>query len=432
VSHPLYTAAAWLAVGGVYAPMAAVRRVTHGVPVHLAERLGHWPPLPGTAPRMWVHAVSVGEAIAATPLVDGLCRTYPGSPLVISTVTDTGARVVGERFGRQATHRFLPLDLPGAVRRAVNAVAPRFLICMETELWPNLFHALSARGVPVMIANGRLSDRSFRRYGLVRGFMRSVLADVRVFAMQSPEDARRIVTLGAPSGRVFVTGNLKHDVALEEPDDGAARWRRLLGIAQGAPLWVAGSTHRGEEDAVVTAHAEASRHSPDLALVLAPRHPERVREVEALLESRGCTTVRRSALGDGWTPNGARRPIVILDTVGELARLYAAADVVFVGGSLVAAGGHNVLEPAARGKPVLIGPHVDNFRDAAGLLTRTGAARTVADASDLGAQLTTLLADPALRERVGAAGRAAVASHRGAMGETLALVARLLTPGEGT
>ena len=429
MKRSLYTAAAWAALGGVYAPLAVARRLTQGVPVNLSARLGRWTPLPEHGPRVWVHAVSVGEAIAAAPLVDGLRRRYPSSPLVITTVTETGARVVRERFTGQATHRFLPVDVPGAVRRAVEAADPRFVICMETELWPNLFHALAERRIPLMVANGRLSDRSFRRYRLVQGFMRAVLEKVTVFAMRSDEDAQRVVALGARPERVVVTGNVKHDATDDEP--GAAdRWRHLLGIAAGRPLWVAGSTHRGEEELVLTAHAEVRRRFPDLGLILAPRHPERVREVDAVITSRGFASVHRSELPASTATNGRTPAVIVLDTVGELAQLYAIADVVFVGGSLVPAGGHNVLEPAARGKPVLTGPHTANFRDATALLTNTGAARTVADAAGLGRELAALLADATVRERLGAAGRAAVASRHGAVGETLGLVARFLAAPE--
>ena len=205
--YPLYTGLLAAAVTA-YAPAAVARRLLRGVPLNLRERLGYGAAPPAPGPRGWVHAVSVGEAIAAAPLVDGLRRVYPALPLVISTVTATGARVVAERFGGVATHRYFPLDFPGAVRRAVRAIDPAFFVCMETELWPNLLRELSGRGVPTMIANGRLSDRSFERYRMLRPAMRRVLADVRVFAMRSDEDARRVIALGAPPERVVVTGNL--------------------------------------------------------------------------------------------------------------------------------------------------------------------------------------------------------------------------------
>jgi 3-deoxy-D-manno-octulosonic-acid transferase len=419
--RPLYTGAALLALATVYAPAAALRRVTRRAPVHLRARLGHLAPLPGTGPRAWLHAVSVGEAIAATPLVEGLRRRYPSLPLVMTTVTETGATVVRERFADQATHRFFPLDLPRPVRRAVAAIDPAFFICMETELWPTLLRTLARRKIPVMIANGRLSDRSFRRYQMVRGFMKDVLADVTVLAMRSAEDARRAIALGAPPERVFVTGNLKNE-ASDDPPGAADLWRRLLGVPDGRPVWIAGSTHPGEEEAVLDAHAAARRRVPELTLVLAPRHPERVRDVLALITARGESAVRRSEL-----PRPKRSDaIILLDTVGELAQLYAVADVVFVGGSLVEAGGHNMLEAAVRGKPVLLGPHNENFRESAELLLACGAATMVRNAIELGGELTALLGDPALRERLGAAGRAAVASRHGAVRETLELAARFL------
>lgn len=419
--RPVYTTAALLALATVYAPAAAARRIARGVPLHLRARLGHAPPLPGSGPRAWIHAVSVGEAIAATPLVEGVRRRYPSLPLVITTATDTGASLVRERFGEHATHRFFPLDLPGPARRAVDAIDPTFLIGMETELWPNLLRTMARRKVPVMIANGRLSDRSFRRYQLARGFMRDVLNDVTVFAMRSAEDARRVIALGARPERVFVTGNLKHEVG-DDPPGVAQLWRRLLGLPPGRPAWIAGSTHRGEEEAVLDAHAAARRRFPDLALVLAPRHPERVPEILNLINARGVEAVRRSEL-----PRPSRSDaIILLDTVGELAQLYTVADVVFVGGSLVEAGGHNMVEPAARGKPVLLGPHNENFRESAELLLACGAASTVRNGIELGAELMFLLGDPALREHLGAAGRAAIVSRHGAVRETLDLAARFL------
>jgi len=429
VIRPVYTAAALGALATVYAPAAVVRRLARGVPMHMRARLGRDAPLPGRGPRAWLHAVSVGEAIAATPLVEGLRRRYPSLPLVMTTVTDTGATVVRERFRAEATHRFFPLDLPFAVGRAIDAIEPAFFICMETELWPNTLRALARRRIPVMIANGRLSDRSFRRYQLVRGFMTDVLADVTVFAMRSAEDARRIITLGAPHERVFVTGNIKNEGA-DDPAGAAELWRRLLGLVDGCPIWVAGSTHRGEEETVLAAHAAARTHFPDLALVLAPRHPERVPEVQALIERRGWIACRRTELPLRATRDGDRPHVILLDTVGELAQLYGVADVVFVGGSLVPSGGHNLLEPAARGKPVLTGPHVENFRDSAELLIGCGAAQTVSSALEMGEELTRMLADPALRERRGLAGRVAIASRHGAVRETLELAARFLAPPE--
>jgi 3-deoxy-D-manno-octulosonic-acid transferase len=419
--YALYTAAAATALVAGYAPAAAVRRVTRGVPLHLRERLGLALDGPPAGRRAWVHAVSVGEAIAAAPLVAGLRRLHPELPLVMTTVTETGARVVRERYGPDVEHRFFPLDLPGAVRRVVAAIDPAFLVCMETELWPNVLRHLRRRGIPVMIANGRLSDRSFPRYRLVRRLLRPVLDDVTVFAMQSPEDARRAIALGAAPERVVVTGNLKHEAGPEAA--GAIElWQRLLGLSPGQPVWIAGSTHRGEEAAVLDAHRAAAAALPGLVLVLAPRHPERVPEVLKLVRARGFPAVRRSELPRARTAGA----VIVLDTVGELATLYAVAELVFVGGSLAPVGGHNVLEPAVRRKPVLFGPHTANFREPAALLLEAGGAVEVADAGALVRAVVRLLGDPPLRARMGEAAAAAAAGRHGAARETLDLVERFL------
>jgi 3-deoxy-D-manno-octulosonic-acid transferase len=425
VTYAVYTALLAAAVTA-YAPAALVRRLLRGVPLHLRQRFGHGALRGSPGPRAWLHAVSVGEAIAAAPLVDGLRRLYPELPLVMTTVTATGARVVAERFDGLATHRYFPLDFPAAVRRTVRTIDPAFFICMETELWPNVLRELGRRGVPTMIANGRLSDRSFRRYRLLRPVMRRVLADVRVFGMRSDEDARRVIALGAAPERVVVTGNLKND-AVADPPGAADLWRRLLGLRPGQRVWIAGSTHKGEEDAVLAAHAAGQSVHPDLVLVLAPRHPERVEEVLALVLARGWRAVRRSTLPAA--ARSARPPVIVLDTVGELAQIYTIADAVFVGGSLVPRGGHNVLEPALRRKPVLVGPHTDNFREAAALLIDAGAAVVVTDAASLSAELKALLSDPAVAAKRGDAGAEAVAARHGAVAATLDLVQRYLQPG---
>ncbi len=403
-----------------YLPVAVYRWLTRGVPLNVRERLARR----GArviGPSAWVHAVSVGEALAVASLVDGLRRMYPELPVVMTTVTETGARIVRERFASAATHRFFPLDLPGPVRRLVRAIQPAFLICMETELWPNTFRFLARRRVPVMIVNGRLSDRSFRRYRLIKPLLRPMLNDVRVFAMQSQEDARRIITLGAQPERVFVTGNVKHEPSLDAGGS-TELWLRLLGLGPGQRVWIAGSTHQGEEQLVLDAHRAGRAQCADLVLMLAPRHPERVPEVLALAAARGWRAVRRSELPRGEGVDS----VIVLDTVGELAQLYTLAEVVFVGGSLVSAGGHNMLEPALRGKPVLIGPHTANFRESTRLLVESGGAVVVGDGAELAGYLRRLLADSGLRAKMGTAAREAAASRHGAVNATLELVGRFL------
>jgi 3-deoxy-D-manno-octulosonic-acid transferase len=432
--YALYTALALIGLAAVWLPVAVWRRLTRRVPINARARLGHGASIGEGRPTAWLHAVSVGEAIAAAPLVEGLRRLHPELPMVMTTVTNTGAQIVRERFARLVTHRFFPLDLPWAVRRFAAAIDPAFLICMETELWPNTLRALAARGVPVMIANGRISDRSYRRYRLVGRFLASVLADVRVFAMQSDEDARRIIALGAHPERVVVTGNMKADAAAADPAGAVDLWRRLLALSPGQRVWIAGSTHAGEEELVLEAHRAALAESPELVLVIAPRHPERRGEVLALLARKGWASICRSELPVAVTSTevSAVPPVIVLDTVGELAALYAIADVVFVGGSLVPVGGHNLLEAAQRRKPVLVGPHVGNFRESTSLLESVGAAIVVRDAAELSRELRRLLADPDLRAKLGDAGYEAMVSRQGAVRETLELVDRYLRPGAST
>jgi 3-deoxy-D-manno-octulosonic-acid transferase len=409
-----------LALG--YLPLFLVRKVWGaGYPMALRERFGFgWvPPPPVPRGRFWVHAVSVGEVMAAVPLVQALRARWPAADVVVSTVTATGERVARARLGETAAMLTFPLDFRGAVRRTVRQVDPACFIALETELWPNLLRALREAKVPAVLANGRISDRSYRRYRWVRGLFRRVLRDIELFCMQSEEDARRIISLGAPPERVLVTGNLK----MEAPsgDAGAEQlWRRLLHLGQ-APVVVAGSTHRGEETIVLDAFQAVQPAADGVRLVLAPRHPERLDEVETLARSRGLPVVRRSRVSPG---NGA--PVVLLDTMGELASLYAVADVIFVGGSLVPVGGHNVVEPALHAKAVLFGPHMSNFRDAAAMLLRADAAIQVGDGPALASALERLLGDAPARQALGQAAWRAVRAHQGACVRTIAALERVL------
>lgn len=407
-----------------YAPIFVVRRLARERDATgLFQRFGYRLPKLPAGPRCWIHAVSVGEVMAAIPLITALRHRWPDLHPVVSTVTPTGARVVRERLGASVIHLYFPLDFPGAARRALAAVAPAFFVALETELWPNFLRALRARGVPAMIANGRISDRSFRRYRLVRPFMLRLLEGIVVFGMQSVEDARRIIALGASPERVVVTGNLKTEAS--SGDAGAdALWRRLLGLTGEELVWIAGSTHRGEEEVLLEAFDSLKRRYPSLVLVLAPRHPERVAEVERVIRARGLASVRRSAL----PRDRAQSAIIVLDTVGELAQLYQLAEVVFVGGSLVPAGGHNMLEPALKRKPVVFGPHTTNFRDGTELLVAARGALVVRERRELEQALDRLLADSTLRQSMGDAAFEAVSGRQGAVRETLELIERFLLP----
>jgi 3-deoxy-D-manno-octulosonic-acid transferase len=411
-------------IGLAYLPVFLVRKVWRARhPLALGQRLGWAPVRPGPS-RFWVHAVSVGEVMAAVPLVQALRQRWPESEVVISTVTATGARVARARLSEAAATFAFPVDLGFATRRAVRRIRPRCFVALETELWPNLLRTLGTAGVPAVLANGRISDRSFRRYARVRRLFRRVLDDIALFAMQSEEDARRIISLGARPERVVVTGNLKMEAPTGE--GGAEElWRRLLHLGS-ARVWVAGSTHRGEEGPLLDAFVALRDGGEPLALILAPRHPERVDEVEALARERGLAPVRRSQLGTGAGPSD----VILLDTIGELAAVYAVADVIFVGGSLVPVGGHNAIEPALHARPVVFGPHMSNFRDVAALLLGAGGAIQVQDAAELAPTLRGLLADPDQRRRLGEAAWTAVRAHQGACRRTIEALDGLLTGAE--
>jgi 3-deoxy-D-manno-octulosonic-acid transferase len=418
--YALYTLALGLGIVGYAAALPLRRLGRPGSFALLRQRFGRLGGLP-PAPRCWIHAVSVGEATAAVPLVEGIHRRWPRLHIVVSTATSTGAGVVRDRLGLIATHCYFPFDLPGPVRRALRAIAPAFFVALETELWPNFFKELDRSGIPAMIANGRISDRSFRRYRLVRPLLRDLLGRISVFGMQSAEDARRIVALGAEAERVVVTGNLKADLA-PDPPGAEALWRRLLGLGGDEPVWVAGSTHRGEEEIVLDTFLRLRARHPSLILVLAPRHPERAAEVEEAIRARGLDSLRRSRLPERRAANA----VVLLDTIGELAQLYQVASVVFVGGSLVPWGGHNLLEPALRKRPVLFGPHTANFRDSADLLLAAGGALRVGDGRMLEETLHRLLGDPELKRRMGEAAFHAVSARQGAVEQTLDLLGRFI------
>ena len=376
---------------------------------------------------VWLHAVSVGEVQACAALVSALSRRHPALPLTVTTFTPTGSARARALFGNLAQVRYVPYDLPGAVRRFFRRVQPRLAVIFETELWPNLYRECARRRVPLVLASARISARSVSRYQRLGTLFRETLARTALVAAQGTGDAERFRSLGADPANTHVTGNIKFDFEL--PEGLAARGAGLRAqYAPDRPLWVAGSTHGGlEEQAVLEAQQRVREVHPGALLVLAPRHPPRFDEVAGALRAAGINFVRRSAsAGDG---TDAACAVLLLDSLGELLDFYAAADVSFVGGSLVPIGGHNLLEPAALGVPILVGPDNSNGEEIARLLIARGAAEVVHDAAELGTRVTALLGDSAARERMGAAGRASVDSNRGALEKLLSLIEPLL---EGT
>ena len=385
---------------------------------HLGERFGLGPRV--YAPSLWVHAVSVGEVSAAAALVRALRARHPGMPCVLTTATPTGRAQAATLFGSDVDVRFLPYDTPGAVRRFLARIRPRVAIIMETELWPNLLRECGRRGVPVLFASARLAARYVPRYRRFGTLFSAALRDAWV-AAQSAADAERFIALGADPARTRVVGNVKFDMQLGEAvaEKGSELQLRYLGAR---PVWTAGSTHEGEEELLLDAHAMLERTVSGALLVLAPRHPQRFEGVAALLERRGVIFERRSRT----EAVRAESQALLLDTMGELTAFYAASDAAFVGGSLVPVGGHNLLEPASVGVPVITGTHTQNAPEIARLLVEAGGALEVADGMALAAAAARLLADPELRGRMGARARRFVESHRGSLGRLLALIEPLL------
>ena len=433
----IYRALWWLV-----APIAVIRllvrsRKERGYREHVAERFGR---VAGRspddrAPLIWVHAVSVGETRAAQPLIDALMRTRPDARILLTHMTPSG-RATGEQiFGDRVLRCYLPYDMPGAVRRFLRAWRPTLGLVMETEVWPTLIDECRRADVPLVLTNARMSARSHRRAAKFGAATRDVFGGFSRVLAQSPADAERLTSLGARN--VTVLGNLKFDMTT--PPELAARghaWRDAIGTR---PVWVAASTRENEEALVLQAFA--AMRTPGALLILVPRHPQRFGEVEALVGRSGLKCVRRSVWGADAAALAAGRPaaaeplpadvtVLLGDSMGELGAYYAAADVAFIGGSLLPLGGQNLIEACAVGVPVLIGPHVFNFTQATADAVAAGAAMQVTDPLDLAHVLDALFADNARRIAMGAAGAAFAARHRGATARSVDVLAALLPPVE--
>jgi 3-deoxy-D-manno-octulosonic-acid transferase len=397
----------------------------------LGQRLGYLPVsfnLDGDE-SIWVHAVSVGEVLAARPLISELGRQYPKLRIFLSTTTRTGQQLARRNVADVDAVFYFPFDWTFTARRTLNVVKPRLFVMMETELWPNLLRECRQRGVRTVLVNGRISYRSFPRYRLIKPFFRRVLADVDRFCVQGEETARRLTQLGADPARITVTGSLKFDSldVIPTPGRGPERVLRFFRVSPNRPVLIAGSTLKGEEEAVIRAFNRVRSTGIAPLLIVAARQPERFGEVERLCRQEGLTTIRRSELPIDAEP---RADAVILDTIGELAQLYQVATVVFVGGSLVSAGGHNILEPAIFGKPIVFGPHMENFTEIADEFLSNGAAVQVRFDRELDEAIVSLMGDPVRRARLGAAARALVEANRGAKEKTLAVITALMPPQE--
>lgn len=370
---------------------------------------------------LWIHAVSVGEVLAAQPLLPALRTRFPRHRLFLSTTTMTG-NAVAARSARDLDGLFYaPFDWPGPVRRALSLVKPELLVLVETELWPNLIHEARRHGTRVAVVNGRMSDRSFRRYRRIRLFLRRVLEEVNLFLVQGDAHARRLQALGAPPDRVRVAGSLKYEAAAPGPPPGSLA--RLLERTPAGPLWIAGSTAGGEEELVLQAFGKVRQQVAHASLLIAPRHPERCDEVQAVIETAGYGCCRRSTMKPGAWKDG---DVLLLDTLGELARLYGLASVVFIGKTLVSFGGHNIVEPASAGRPVVVGPHMENFQEIADEFLSEEALVQVRTPEELGDEVASLMRDEARRRALGARARELVERNRGAIQKTVEALSDLV------
>jgi len=389
----------------------------------IPERFGFVAPT--VAPRLiWIHAVSVGEVRATVPLVRTIMGSYPDYSLLITTMTPTGSAQVMQLFGDKVAHCYVPYDFPSAVRRFLDRVKPVIAIIMETELWPNLFHTCRARGIPVFVTNVRMSESSMYKYLRFARLTRTTLNQASLFAVQSQADAQRLLTLGAEPARVQVTGSIKFELGISASLREATEvLRRAWG--QDRPVWLAASTHEGEEEMVLAALAELKKQPrfARLLLVLVPRHPERFALVVKLCRKNGFTTAQRSK-NRGAVDTTVE--VLVGDTMGELQLFFGAADVAFIGGSLVPTGGHNLLEAAAMGKPVIFGPHMFNFQEISQMALERGAGVQIQSAAQLAPVAADFLGNANRRDRAGEAGRKMVEENRGALVKTLELIQKFL------
>lgn len=389
----------------------------------IAERFAMRGAILSAQPLIWIHAVSVGETQAAIPLVHALRRDYPGIQILFTTTTPTGSERVRNSLGSLVMHRYAPYDLPDVIRRFLNQFRPRLVIILETELWPNLIHSCKRRGIPIILANARLSINSLRGYQYLLPLARSTVRQFNVIAAQSASDAQRLQLLGALPEQLFITGNLKFELEIPAHIEYDAEKLRAL-FGKDRQVWIAASTHKYEEILILNAHRIIRQTHPDALLILVPRHPERFAEVGELCRKMNFFVHPWSA----QTPIPAEGAVYLGDTMGHLLLFYAAADAAFIGGSLVKHGGHNPLEPAALGIPITFGPYYANFYDIYQLLSLAEGAYQVEDEQKLAATITNWFDHPDLRRKIGRQARQVVELQRGALTKLKKIIADQITP----
>jgi 3-deoxy-D-manno-octulosonic-acid transferase len=408
----------FLVVALIYLPVYLFKKKFHR---EFSLRLGRLPKYSVFYNPIWIHAVSVGEAVTIKGLLEELRRTYPEKNLVISTITPTGNKIARSIAKRDDCVTYLPLDFSFLVKKVTDRMKPAMLILAETEIWPNLISYLYKKNIPVVIVNGRISDASFRGYRCIKLLVRPILNKIQLFCVQSQRDAQRLECLGVSSEKIRITGNMKFD-AIDYADYKAADhtgYKIKLGLTDTNKLLVAASTHPGEEKIILEVYKKLGAELPNLKLLIAPRHPERCPDIEELVKELDFMSQKISLLDLRiQEPEGPQR-VFILDTIGELVNYYAIADIVFVGGSLVKTGGHNILEPASLGKAILFGPHMFNFRDIADLFLNNAAARLVRNPEELKNNIKYLLGHPEESIALGQAAQKLILQNRGATRKNL-------------
>ena len=423
MNRTLYSCLFYLAL-----PLVALRlwlraRKAPAYAKRVSERFSYGLPLlkPGG---IWVHAVSVGESIAAAPMIRGLLERHPQLPITVTCMTPTGSERIQALFANEPRiqHCYLPYDFPCAAKRFLDRVQPRLAVIMETELWPNHIHQCAKRGIPVVLANARLSARSAKGYARFAKLTAPMLAEMSLFAVQTATEAERFRSLGARAETVEVTGSIKFDLTIDPQLLARAAALREQWQASERPVWIAASTHEGEDEVVLAAHRQLLASYPNALLILVPRHPERFNTMFELCQQQGFATVRRSS----GAPVNAQTSVLLGDTMGELLFLYALADSAFVGGSLVPNGGHNLLEPAALAKPVISGPHLFNFLEIAAMMREAGALREVEDAEGLAEAVRQLFELPQDAQKMAQAGLKVMQGNQGALKRLLDGIDRLI------
>ncbi|MFH1457577.1 MAG: 3-deoxy-D-manno-octulosonic acid transferase [Candidatus Omnitrophota bacterium] len=406
-----------------FLPVYLFRRKFHA---GFLARLGFLPKEAQFSRPIWIHAVSVGEVNALGALIEELRKAYPSKRIVISTVTPTGNKIAKAAAKDKDFVTYLPIDLSFTVRSVIDRINPCLFIIAETEIWPNLITYLCRKKISVIMVNGRISDRSFKGYRALKFLLKPILEKVSLFCMQTPLDAERLKRLGVAQDKIQVTGNMKFDSKIDLEKSGESDYRMKLGLKGQDKLWVAGSTHPGEEEIILGAYRRLLREFPQLKLLIAPRHTQRSGDVAKIVSMFGFRSLFLSQ-EPCECHSCAATAVFILDKLGELTSFYAVADIVFVGGSLIKKGGHNILEPAFLRKPVLFGPHMFNFRDIADLFLTHQAAIMASDAEELRMNIARLLKDPALAVKMSQQAQGIITQNQGATVRNLEFIKKLLS-----